>query len=417
MTTALLDSPPSAAHPVLAGAAEIARALDAMLAGAGVRLDRDHARAIQALEQINRRVDALKLKLLAAADRAGVPADAGFTGTGAWAAKQTTVTPSTAARLVALATELDAGGHDTLTEALDRGRLSPAHAAVIVRAGLQLPRGVSDARRRQVEAALVEKAARFDPDQLRREARRALAVIEPDRALIDAHEDDLLRTEEDAALSRTRLTLHANGDGTVTGHFTFPTLAGAILVKVLDAITAPRRMRDPVRSDFDWAHRRGVAFAELVEHLPTDHLHPKSAATLVVTLDHTVLRGALRAARLDTGDTLSAGEARRLACTAGLVPAVLGSRSVALDLGRETRLFSEAQRLAAGLTQRTCAADGCERPYAWCELHHHRAWALGGPTDLANAVPLCHQHHQWIHDTAYCHRRMPDGSVRFSRRT
>ena len=104
---------------------------------------------------------------------------------------------------------------------------------------------------------------------------------------------------------------------------------------------------------------------------------------MVVTIDHTVLAGALKAAHLDTDQALSAGEARRLACTAGILPAVLGSKSVALDLGRENRLFSEAQRVAKGLEHTTCAATGCERPYAWCELHHRRPWARGGRTDLA----------------------------------
>ena len=102
--------------------------------------------------------------------------------------------------------------------------------------------------------------------------------------------------------------------------------------------------------------------------MPTEHLHPKSAATVVVTIEHTVLQGALKEAHLDTGTTITAGEARRLACSAGLIPAVLDGRSVALDLGRESRLFSEAQRLATGLRHDTCTADGCQRPYAWCEL-------------------------------------------------
>ena len=168
---------------------------------------------------------------------------------------------------------------------------------------------------------------------------------------------------------------------------------------------------------FDWAHRRGLAFAELLEHLPTDHLHPKTAATVVVTIDHTVLQGALKAAHLDTGTTITAGEARRLACSAGIIPTVLGGKSVALDLGRENRLFSEAQRLAAGLNHHTCTADGCQRPYAWCELHHRQPWNSGGKTNLRDAVPLCHYHHQRIHDHAFNHRYLPDGTIRFSRRT
>ena len=43
----------------------------------------------------------------------------------------------------------------------------------------------------------------------------------------DAHEDAELRGEEARAEARVRLTMHDNLDGTVTGHFTVPTLAGA----------------------------------------------------------------------------------------------------------------------------------------------------------------------------------------------
>ena len=188
---------------------------------------------------------------------------------------------------------------------------------------------------------------------------------------------------EQAARDKCSLTLHDNGDGTTTGHFTVPALAAG------DARQGHRcddraphgcasRIRPRPDRSFDWRHRRGLAFAELLEHLPTDHLHTKTAATVIVTIDHTVLAGALKAAHLDTGETLSAGEARRLACGAAILPAVLGARSVALDLGHQNRLFSEPQRLAKGLEHTTCAATGCERPYAWCELHHRQPWAQGG---------------------------------------
>ena len=244
-------------------------------------------------------------------------------------------------------------GHDATAEALDAGLVSPEHAAVIVRATGQLPGRRERRAASDVEASLVEKAARFSPDQLRRIARRAIEAVEPDQKIVDAHENELIRSEEQAAREKCSLTLHDNGDGTTTGHFTIPALAAAMLGKVIDAMTAPRRMREARLQQhdrsFDWRHRRGLAFAELLEHLPTDHLHPKTAATVVVTIDHTVLAGAMKAAHLDTDQALSAGEARRLACTAGILPAVLGTKSVALDLGRESRLFSESQRVAKGL--------------------------------------------------------------------
>ena len=297
-----------------------------------------------------------------------------------------------------MAGELDSG-HDATAEALDAGLVSPEHAAVIVRATGQLPAGVSAEQRQVVETELVGKAARFSPDQLRRIARRAIEAVEPDQKIVDAHENELIRSRgasrpgevlTDPARQRRRhhhRPLHHPRARAAIWPRSW-TLAAAMLGKVIDAMTAPRRMR-PEAADrsFDWRHRRGLAFAELLEHLPTDHLHPKSAATVVVTIDHTVLAGAMKAAHLDTDQALSAGEARRLACTAGILPAVLGGKSVALDLGRESRLFSESQRVAKGLEHTTCAATGCERPYAWCELHHRRPWAQGGKTDLAERHP------------------------------
>jgi hypothetical protein len=435
--TAATDLHPDPGHPVLAGAAEIEACLDRMLTGAATAVaGGQYAELVQVLERLGRRLEAVRLKVLAAADRAGTAQEAGFTGTDAWVARQTRTPRARAAREVRLATDLGEG-HDATAVALDEGLLSPAHAAVIVDATRQLPSTVTPEQRETVEAALVAKARLLNPDQLRRTARRALEAVEPDPQVVDAHEDNLLRTEEEQAHAKASLTFHDNGDGTVSGHFTVPALAAGMLRKVIEAMTAPRRMREGVVStgsttgpgsttglgsttvpgSFDWRHRRGLAFAELLEHLPTDHLHTRSTATVVVTIDHTVLHGALQAARLDTGETLSAGEARRLACGAGILPAVLGSGSVALDLGREARLFSRHQALALGLRHDTCAAEGCERPYAWCELHHRDPWSSGGRTDLADAVPLCHHHHQRIHDETYHHRHLPDGTLRFSRRT
>ena len=414
--SALLDLHPDTGHPVLVGVVELDTTLDRMLAGAGTPLaSGEHATAVRSLERVARRLEAVRLRVLAAADNAGAAKDAGFCGTEAWTARQTNTSRTTAAREVHLATELQTG-HDTTATALEAGLLSPAHAAVILNASNQLPTTLSLEQRAAVEANLVKQAQRFDPDQLRRVARRALETIEPDPATVDAHENDLVRSEEETARNRCSLSLHDNADGTTSGHFTIPSLAAAVLKKVLESMTAPRRMR-AADGSFDWRHRRGLAFADLLEHLPTDHLHPKTAATVVVTLDHTVLTGALKVAHLDTGEVISAGEARRLACSAGLIPAILGGNSVALDLGRETRLFSEAQRLAAGLHHDTCLAQGCERPYAWAELHHREPWAHGGRTDLANAEPLCPYHHQRIHDHAFSHSRLPDGTITFSRQT
>lgn len=374
-----------------------------------------------------RRLQALKLGVVAAADAARVADHTGLSNTSSWVARRTHADPASASREVRLATALSpavpGAAPRPCADALSQGALSPAHARVIVQATEQLPVGLAPSQVETVERDLIDKAARLAPDQLRRAARRALEVVEADQALVDRHEDALLRSEEAAALVRTKLTLHDNGDGTTSGHFTVPTVAAAILTRVIQSLASPRRARlgatlaqaGDAGERRDWSHQAGLAFTELLEHLPTDRLHGKVAATVVVTIDHDRLQAAVGAAQLDTGDSLSAGALRRLACGAGILPAVLGGSSLPLDLGRSSRLFNDTQRVALATRHRACAADGCERPYAWCELHHEIPWSHGGPTDLDQAVPLCGFHHRRIHDPDYEHTFGPDG-ITFRRR-
>ena len=156
-----------------------------------------------------------------------------------------------------------------------------------------------------------------------------------------------------------------NPDGTLSGRFTVPHLAGSILRAALEQMTSPRRaglgaaktQTGPVGFDRDAiAHRNGLAFAELLEHLPTDRLHPKVAATVVVKIDQEKLANQLAAIGINTGEKISAGEARRLACNAGILPTVLDGNSRVLDVGTQQRIFTEAQRIALGTHHHTCGA-------------------------------------------------------------
>jgi hypothetical protein len=395
---------------------------------------------ISELDRAVIRLQAVKLSLIAVVDRSEVAADAGMTGTAAWLAARSRSDGASAAKEVRLATALDEGLGATRA-ALGDGELSTEHAQVIARATEQLPAGLDDAERATIERSLVAVARRVDPATLRKTARRSLEAANRAQAEVDAHEDAVLRSEEEGALAVTRLTMRDNRDGTVTGHFTVPTLAGSILKKVVQQIASPRRFAqraaqearadaaargaDPTAAetaqatwdafraeDLDWSQKYGRAFVELLEHLPTDHLSGKVNATVLVTLDHDKLKASLGAAHLDTGHDLSVAQARRLACGAGIVPAVLDGESQVLDLGRSQRFFTQAQRVALALTYDTCAAEHCDRPYAWTEHHHQDPWAAGGRTDLELAVPLCGHHHRRIHDPGYHHRITRDADHR-----
>jgi hypothetical protein len=111
--------------------------------------------------------------------------------------------------------------------------------------------------------------------------------------------------------------------------------------------------------------------------------------------------------------TISAAEARIHACDCKLIPAVLGSKSELLDLGRQHRLISTPLRRALYLRDRGCAFPGCRRPPRHCQGHHIRHWADGGPTELGNLVLMCAHHHRLLHRSGWQVRIAADGLPEF----
>ena len=140
------------------------------------------------------------------------------------------------------------------------------------------------------------------------------------------------------------------------------------------------------------AHRMGLAFQEYIETYPAEAL-PKAGgvnATVVVTMTLETLLGGLKAAQLDTGEKITAGEARRMACQAGIIPAVLDGKSKVLDLGRKRRFHTESQRIALGIEQGGCTAEGCDWPPGLCHAHHDVPWSGHGQRSMSNGRLLCH---------------------------
>ena len=162
----------------------------------------------------------------------------------------------------------------------------------------------------------------------------------------------------------------------------------------------------------------GEAFCRLIETLDPHRL-PHSgglSATVVVTIPLATLEGGLAAATIDTGTRLSPGEARRMACDAGLIPAVLGATSEVLDHGRTRRLFSKPQRVAMAIRQSfRCAAEGCQRPTAWCDAHHLQPWIRNGNTNLDDGVLICGRHHTLAHHPDYTVHRQPGFRIAITR--
>jgi hypothetical protein len=103
---------------------------------------------------------------------------------------------------------------------------------------------------------------------------------------------------------------------------------------------------------------------------------------------------------------------RRICCDAKVVPAVLGTRSEVLDLGRGRRCASQGQCRVLALRDKGCAHPGCTRPPKNCEAHHVRHWVDLGPTNINNLVLLCAFHHRLLHHSDWS-VRMVDGIPEF----
>jgi hypothetical protein len=75
----------------------------------------------------------------------------------------------------------------------------------------------------------------------------------------------------------------------------------------------------------------------------------------------------------------------------------MNGASQVLDLGRAQRTWTGPARRAVVLRDRGCVFPDCDKPPAWCDIHHIKFFSHGGTTDLGNAAMLCGFHHYLIH--------------------
>jgi hypothetical protein len=414
-------------HPLLRCLAAVDEALDDVAGLDPTFLATgEKARALVAVDRELSRLEGLRLDLLAASS--DVAADAAARSAGVWLASETRSGAPSGVRDQKIAQAM-ACWPDLLV-ALRAGVVNAAQATVIVHALEALPPDLDAELAAKACAQLVADAGHFGPRELRVLGRRVLEVIAPEVA--EAQEAALLAAEEQRARAETRVWFRPRGDGVTDVCARVPDHVADRLRVYLDAFTSPRRRHldstghvEPASplGDIDGLsllRRRGEAFCALLEHIPADRLpiHGGTATSVVVTLDYDTLCSGVGAAELSTGGRVTATEVRRLACTALVLPAVLGGAGEVLDLGRSRRLFSPAQRKALGIRDRICRAADCDIPAAWCEAHHAaQPWVDGGRTDLADGVLLCPFHHHRAHDERWHTSRLPNGDVRYMRRT
>jgi Domain of unknown function (DUF222) len=324
---------------------------------------------VPALLVTRARLDAALVSAVGVADARGVAAAEGCASTAAWLRVAGHVEPSGAGRLVSTARRLKE--LPATASAFAAGQVDLAGAAAVA----SVTRVVSpEVAREHLEAPLLDLARDADASQVRREVRRAAWSLAPEIAAAEAQR----------AFERRYMDLHEGAFGTWTLDGVLDAEGAATVRAALLPLTAPGGADDRRGA----GQRRADALVELARRALSGGALPDSGGDrprLLVTVDAAALAdgrvpGELAATRASVGfDTV-----RRISCDAELIRVVLSAAGEVLDLGRGTRLPSAAQRRALLVRDGGCVFPGCGRPPDFCDAHHLRHWADGGPTDLAN---------------------------------
>ncbi len=337
------------------------------------------------------------LALLAEAEqREATTALAGMP-TSSWLTDQNTHWASSARDEVRFATQLARAPQ--VAAALGRGELSVEQARVVVQGLNRLPDGLDQTQCDAVAAQLVGFGSEFGPYGLSRLVNRAVEVVAPEVAE-EADRKAMARVEADQARDRY-LNWRKDSEGAIVIRGKLGKVAGQQLIGTLRALAVRQRGAAALAGqELSHAQANADALVTLVEHFASCGEAPSYGADrprVLVAVELAVLREGLgRATLLNSGDPITPGEARRLACDAGILPVVMAGRSVPLDAGREQRLFTGTLRAVMVARDQGCAFPGCDRGPSDCEGHHLRPWWAGGHTSLGNGVLLCTFHHHLV---------------------
>lgn len=359
------------------------------------------------------------LAALSVVHRRGDLAAEGFASLATWLMVNAGLSTTKARTWQRVATEMPF--FPALAEALSSGDISLEHALPVFRA-------TARGHRETFTVELTEPVpSDYVPDRQLHTLDEVLADIarhEPPATVASAVKELLARVDEErqardftARIDRRHITLTPTLDGSwhLDGHL--DDFAGSTISAALNSLMSPDGDGDR-RSP---GQRRADALRELAENPPPDLTGPRiSPPTVVVTVDQEALVSKVSAlpdaglhdraltnswADLD-GQPIPPAVARRLACDARVLPAILSGEGRVLDMGRARRLVTIAQRRALAIEQPSCAFPNCTVSWRRCEAHHIQSWSQGGPTDLTNLAHLCPTHHGTAHSEAWTFTRV-----------
>ncbi|GAA5103504.1 HNH endonuclease [Haloechinothrix salitolerans] len=386
--------------------------------------DTDLTEALRTAEELRNQAEATQAAVLAEMHSRGVFATYGYGSLAVLQRDLLRISATEAKKRVQRAQSLHPtceGTHEKAAvapltaDAAAEGVLNPGHVDAISEVMAVLPAEVDDTDRAGYEKTLIDLARQATPVLVRRAGRHILALLDPDGR--EPNDDELAEPERELLWSWTRHNrLKLRG--------TLDAESGQLLEAMLSALAKPKPHVDGTPDQRSTGQRHGDAFAELLDYTQRASERPTEAGeTPVVTVsmnldqllrrdhhpDHSPAAQDLFASTptLNWECPITAEQARRLACDSRIVPAVLGSSGEILDLGREARTATRAQRRALAARDGGCVM--CSRTVRWCQVHHMLPWHDGGPSDIDNLCLLCSACHRLVHHAGWDARMASDG--------
>jgi len=294
---------------------------------------------------------------------------------------------------------------EDVAAAVSAGALSVA-AADAIRSGLGEPcDGVTADQLGAAAAALLAEERTLSPESFGVLARTLRAELDLDG----------VRDRELAMRERRYLRFLPQGDGMTRVSGLLDPESAAIIVTAVDAALAPRRgprfvdpkaaaaaerVVDDPRTNDQLVVDTFVDLTRIATNADDGTVLGSRRPVVQIHVTDADLRARRGLGRFDgQSEPVCIATVERYLCESGAVPICFDCDGQVLDLGREQRTFTRAQRIALAARDGGCRYPGCDRHASWTEAHHVTAWGDGGGTDIANGILLCRHHHMQLHDT------------------
>ena len=317
---------------------------------------------VQTFEITARLVFAAQVRIAGEIDTRNIAADHGASSTAALLRNTLTIsqpdarTRVTTAKATLPQPAVSGGSIDpalpVLATALKDGEIGVEQTRTIVATMTKLPAGVEPGLRQDAQEVLVEQGILTQPKPFARFARAVAEACDPDGTLDERSDPDKVELHigtRNPDTGMTRFGGHLDDEGV------------ELLNQSIQGLAKPRVEPDGGPDRRSAATRQGQALKEVLRMF-LDHgdapTHGGERPHVTVTMRYDDLQRRIADAVLSYGGPVSAAEARRIACDAQITPAVLGTGSDVLDVGRASRLFTPAIRKAIALRDKGCAFPG-----------------------------------------------------------